>query len=67
MTISQSHPSVNRREARFKICDHIRQSKAEWKGALLYPQKGSKGLQKLFKAVVNETLQVFNLVQKFLI
>ena len=31
---SQSHPNVNRREASYKICDHIRQIQLEWKGAL---------------------------------
>ena len=27
-------PNVNRREARYKIYDHIRQRQLEWKGAL---------------------------------
>ena len=31
---SQSHPNVNQREYRYKICDSIRQRKSEWKGAL---------------------------------
>ena len=31
---SQTHPNFNRREARYKICDRIRQRKLEWKGAL---------------------------------
>ena len=31
---SQSHPNVNQREARYKICDHIRQRKPEWNGAI---------------------------------
>ena len=26
---SQSHPSINRREAHYKICDRIRQSKSK--------------------------------------
>ena len=30
---SQSHPSINSREACYKICDHIKQVRAEWKGA----------------------------------
>ena len=30
----QTHPNVNRREARFKINDHIRQSQSECKGEL---------------------------------
>ena len=31
---SRTHPNVNRREARYKIRDHIRQRKLEWKGVL---------------------------------
>ena len=31
---SQTHPNVNRREARYKIRDRIRQRQSEWKGAL---------------------------------
>ena len=28
---SQSHPNFNQREARYKICDRIRQRQMEWK------------------------------------
>ena len=31
---SQTHPNVNKREARYKIRDHVRQRQSEWKGAL---------------------------------
>ena len=31
---SQTHPTVNKREARYKIRDRIRQKKLEWKVAL---------------------------------
>ena len=31
---SQTHPNVNRREARYEIHDRIRQIQSEWKGAL---------------------------------
>ena len=31
---SQTHPNVNKREARYKIRDRIRQRQSEWKGAL---------------------------------
>ena len=41
---SQSHPSINRREARYKICDHIKLSQPEWKGLLLSTQEIVKGL-----------------------
>ena len=30
----QTHPNVNKRESRYKICDLIRQSQSELKGAL---------------------------------
>ena len=32
---SKSHPSVNRIEAHYKICDRIKRNQTEWKGALL--------------------------------
>ena len=32
---SQSRTSVNRRDARYKIRDHIKRGQVEWKGALL--------------------------------
>ena len=32
---SQYHPSINRREACYRIRDCVKQSQAEWKGALL--------------------------------
>ena len=41
---SQSHPSLNRREARYKICDGIKRGQVEWKVALLYAQNTIKGL-----------------------
>ena len=31
---SQIHTNVNRREARYEICDRISQRKPEWKGEL---------------------------------
>ena len=54
---SQSRPSINRRDVRYKICDRIKQGQAEWKGALLPTRNMGKGLQKLFKAVVNDIFQ----------
>ena len=41
---SQTHPNVNRREARYKICDHIRQRQSEWKGASKAKRSMGKGL-----------------------
>ena len=50
---SHSHMSVNRREGRYKICNHIKRIQAEWKIALLYMQNMDKGLHKVFKSVAN--------------
>ena len=68
---SQSHPLINRRKARYKICDSLKQWKSEWKGVLLSTQNMSKGLHKVFKTVVNEISKNncqfwVNLAQKFL-
>ena len=49
---SQTHPNVNRREARYKISDRIRQIQPEWKGALKATRSMGKGLRKVFKTVV---------------
>ena len=46
---SQSHPSSNRREARYKIRDHIKQRQPEWKRALKTTRNMVKGLHKVFK------------------
>ena len=54
---SQSHPLINRREERYKICDWIKQGQAEWKGVLLSTQKMGKGLHKVSKAAVNNIYQ----------
>ena len=49
---SQSHPKVNRREARYKIRDRIKQRQPEYKGALKSTQNMGKCLQKVFNTVV---------------
>ena len=49
---SQYHPSVNRREAHYKIRDRIKQRNSECKGALKYTQNMGKGLHKVFNIVV---------------
>ena len=54
---SQTHPNVNKREARFKIRDRIRQRQLEWKGALKATQSTGKGLHKLFSTVVKDISQ----------
>ena len=48
---SQNHPNVNRREARYKIRDRIRQRQLEWKGALKATRNMGRGLHKIFKTV----------------
>ena len=48
---SQTHPNVNRREARYKIRDSIRQRQSEWKGALVAMRSMIKGLHKVFSTV----------------
>ena len=68
--ISQSHPIVNRRESRYKICDCIKQRKLEWKGGLKSTVNTGKGLQKVFKTVVKKKFRKIyqlwvNLAQKF--
>ena len=54
---SQSHPDVNKREARYKIRDRINQRQPERKGDLNAKQKMGKGLHKVFKTVVKDILQ----------
>ena len=53
---SQTHPNVNRREARYKIRYRSRQSQFEWKGVLKATRIMGKGLHKLFSTVVKEIL-----------
>ena len=50
---SQSHCSINRIEARYKICYCIKQRIEGCKGELSSTQKMCKGSYTLFKAVVN--------------
>ena len=52
---SQTNPNVNRREARYKISDCIRQRQLEWKGALKPTQIMGKGLHKVFSTVLKPT------------
>ena len=59
---SQTHPNVNRREARYKIRDRIRQIKSECKGELKATRIMGKGLQKVFSTVVKE---VFSRIDTF--
>ena len=54
---SQYHPSVNRRDARYKIFDCIKQRQSEWKGVFKDTQNMGKVLYRVFKTVVNEISQ----------
>ena len=54
---SQTHPNVNKREARYKIRDRVRQRQLEWKLALKATRSMGKGLQKVFSTLVNEISQ----------
>ena len=54
---SQTHPTVNKREARCKMCDRIKQRKLEWKGVLKATRNMGKGLPKVFSTIVSEISQ----------
>ena len=54
---SQTHTNFNRREARYKLRDHIRQPQSEWKGVLKDIQSMGKGLHKVFSTVVKDISQ----------
>ena len=53
----QNHPTVNKREARCKIRDRIKQTQSEWRGALKATHKMGKGLHKLFSTIVSDISQ----------
>ena len=54
---SQTHPNVDKREARYKIRDHIRRKELKWKGSLKTMQSMGKGLHKVFSTIVKEISQ----------
>ena len=54
---SQTHPNVNRRKARYKICDRIRKRKSEREGALEAMRSTVKGSHKVFSTAVKEISQ----------
>ena len=49
---NQTHQTVNKREARYKIRDHIRQRQSKWKGALKATRNMGKVLHKVFSTIV---------------
>ena len=54
---NQTHPEINKREARMAIRDRIKQNNSKWKGALRATHKMGKGLHRVFKAIVSEISQ----------
>ena len=56
---SQTHPTVNKREARCKIHDRIKQRQSEWKGDLKAMRNMGEGLHKVFSTIVSEISQEF--------
>ena len=54
---SQTHPIVNKREARYKIRDPVRQKESQWKGVLKSTRSMGIGLQKVFSTIVREISQ----------
>ena len=49
--VNQTHQNTDRREARLKIRDRIKQKKSEWKGALRAMHKMGKGLHRVFSTM----------------
>ena len=54
---NQTHPKLNKREARMAICDRIKQNKSQCKEALRATHKMGKGLHRVFSTIVSEILQ----------
>ena len=54
---SQTHPNINKREARYKICYRISKIQSECKVAFKATRIMGKGLHKVFLTVVKEILQ----------
>ena len=55
--VNQTHPSIDKREARLETRDCIKQNKSQWKGALRATHKMGKGLHRVFSTIVSEILQ----------
>ena len=54
---NQTHPKIDKREARLAIHDRIKQKKLQWKGELRATHKMGKGLHRVFSTIVSEILQ----------
>ena len=54
---NQTHTNIDKREARLKIRDSIKQNKLQWKGALRATHKMGKGLHRVFSTIVSKISQ----------
>ena len=54
---NQTHPSIDKREARMSICDRIKQKKLQRKGALRATHKMGKGIHRVFSTIVSKISQ----------
>ena len=51
---NQTHPNIDKREARLKIGDFIKQKKSEWKGTLRATHQMGKGLHRVFSTIIRD-------------
>ena len=54
---NQTHPNIDKREARLKMRNRIKQNKSQWKGALRATHKMGKGLHRVLSTIVSEISQ----------
>ena len=54
---NQTHPNIDKREARLKIRDRIKKKKSQWKGELRAMHKMGKGLHRVLSTIVSEISQ----------
>ena len=50
---NQTNPNIDKRDARLKLHDQIKQNKLQWKGALRATHKMGKGLNRVFNTIVS--------------
>ena len=58
---NQTHPKIDKREARMAIRDRIKQKKLQRKGALRATHKMGKDLHRFFSTIVSEMTTILNL------
>ena len=54
---NQTHLSIDKRDARLEIRDHIKQKKSQWRGTLRDTHKMGKCLHRVFSTIVSEISQ----------